>query len=137
MKLEVKRFEYGTNYTVSRLYVDGTYQCYVLEDVVRLPGIKIVGNTAIPAGTYKVIINMSPGKKKLLPRLLDVPGFEGILIHSGNTDADTEGCLLVGESWNGGDWIGSSKVAFNKLFPKMQKALDAGETITITITDSK
>jgi len=59
------------------------------------------------------------------------------LIHSGNTDADTEGCLLVGESWNGGDWIGSSKVAFNKLFPKMQKALDAGETITITIIDSK
>jgi len=77
MKLEVKRFEYGTNYTVSRLYVDGTYQCYVLEDVVRLPGIKIAGNTAIPVGTYKVIINMSPGKKKLLPRLLDVPGFKG------------------------------------------------------------
>ena len=137
MNLEVKRFEYGTNYTVSRLYVDGVYQCYVLEDVVRLPGIKIVGNTAIPAGTYKVIINMSPGKKKLLPRLLDVPGFKGILIHSGNTDADTEGCLLVGESWNGGDWIGSSKAAFNKLFPKMQRALDAGEEITITITDSK
>ena len=137
MKLESRRFEYGNNYTVSRLSVDGVYQCYVLEDVVREPGVKVKEATAIPAGTYKVIINMSPSKKKLLPRLLDVPGFEGILIHAGNTDIDTFGCLLVGDTWNGGDFIGKSKIAFDKLFPKMEKALAEGDEITITIMDTK
>lgn len=136
MRLEVKRQEYGTNYTVSQLFVDGVKECFVLEDVVREPGVKVDKKTAIPAGTYKVIINMSPGKKKLLPRLIGVPGFEGVLIHSGNTDEDTEGCLLVGETWPGGNFIGSSKVAFNKLFTKMQKTLAKGESITITITDT-
>jgi hypothetical protein len=65
--------------------------------------------TAIPTGTYKVIVNISPAKQRLLPRLLDVPGFEGILIHRGNTDADSSGCILVGENKIVGKVINSTK----------------------------
>jgi hypothetical protein len=60
--------------------------------------IKVQDKTAIPAGTYRAIVNTSPSKKRLLPRLLDVPGFEGILIHRGNTENDSSGCIIVGEN---------------------------------------
>ena len=63
--------------------------------------------------------------------------FEGIRIHSGNTDVDTEGCLLVGTTWGGGDFIGNSVVAFNHLFPQLQAAIAAGESVTIEIQDTK
>jgi hypothetical protein len=103
------------------------FQCYTLEDVER--PVKIKGETAIPKGTYKVIINQSNRFKRLLPLLLDVPNFEGVRIHSGNTNHNTEGCILVGQSRNK-NYIGQSRKAFEKLFKKMQKA----ENITITIS---
>jgi hypothetical protein len=137
MEINVRRFEYGTNFTIGRMSVDGVYECFVLEDKVRLGGIKIAGGTAIPANRYVVVVNHSVHFDKTLPQILDVPGFEGIRIHPGNTDADTEGCLLVGNNWSGGDCIQQSRAAFDILFPKIQKAFDAKEPIYITIEDTK
>ena len=136
MKLELKRFEYGNNYTIGRLYVDGVYQCFVLEDVVRPVGVKVKEETAIPKGTYKVIIDFSNHFQKNMPHILDVPMFAGIRIHSGNTDKDTEGCLLVGETWVGGDNISGSKIAFGKLYHKMLGSIVSCEDISITIMDN-
>lgn len=96
MKVEVKRTFKGTEYTIGKLYIDGHYLCDTLEDTVRPVGVKIAGKTAIPAGTYKVKKTMSPRFKKVLPEILNVPGFTGVRIHAGNTAIDTDGCLLLG-----------------------------------------
>ena len=121
MKIEVKRYDFKDNYTVGRLYIDGVYFCYTLEDVVR-QGAKIDGQTAIPYGTYSVVIDHSNRFNRDMPHILNVPGFEGIRIHSGNTSADTEGCLLLGTTWAGKDFVGNSKLAFDQFFDKLQKA---------------
>jgi hypothetical protein len=131
-----RRVEYGDNYTISRLYVNGEYECFVLEDKVRPEGIKIFGETAIPAGKYKVIVDHSVHFGKDLPLLLGVVGFEGVRIHSGNTDLDTEGCLLVGKDWPGGDHIFRSHEAFEALFPMIKAALAAGEEVTVEIINT-
>jgi hypothetical protein len=132
MKIDVKRFEYGTNYTISRMYLDDVYECYVLEDKVRWPGLKIAGKTAIPPGSYKVVIDDSTRFQRPMPHILDVPGFSGVRIHSGNTSEDTEGCLLVGQTWAGNNFIGNSRVAFSSFFPKLQEALKNGD-VTVEI----
>lgn len=100
MKLRVERLWKKATHTVGRLYVDEKLYCNTLEDVVRdLDKEKeIPGKTAIPAGTYKVIYNWSPKFGRNLPRLLNVPHFEGILIHPGNTADDSAGCILVGNN---------------------------------------
>ena len=108
MKLTLKRIAKRDTYTIGKLYVDGMYFCDTLEDKDRglyqvmplldIQKIKVIHETAIPTGVYKVIVNQSPKFGRLLPRLLDVPGFEGILIHRGNTDKHTSGCILVGEN---------------------------------------
>ena len=95
MKVEVKRCFKGAEYTIGHLYIDGAYFCDTLEDTVR-NGVKIPGKTAIPAGAYKVKKTMSPRFKTVLPEILNVPGFTGVRIHSGNTAKDTDGCLLLG-----------------------------------------
>lgn len=95
MKVEVKRCFKGAEYTIGHLYIDGAYFCDTLEDTVR-NGVKIPGKTAIPAGSYKVKKTMSPRFKTILPEILNVPGFTGVRIHSGNTAKDTDGCLLLG-----------------------------------------
>lgn len=96
MKLTLKRNFKGPDYTIGKLYIDGHYFCDTLEDTVRPAGQKIAGRTAIPAGDYKVIKSYSPRFKKILPEILDVPGFSGVRIHAGNTAKDTDGCLLLG-----------------------------------------
>lgn len=95
MELTLKRDILADGYTLGLLSVDGKHYCYTVEDKVR-EGVKIPGKTAIPYGRYKVIVNMSNRFKKLMPLLIDVPGFEGVRIHSGNTAEDTEGCIIVG-----------------------------------------
>jgi hypothetical protein len=129
MILNVKRFEFGTNYTIGRLYVDGVYECYTLEDKVREAGVKVPNETAIPVGTYKVIIDHSVHFGKDLPHILNVMGFDGVRIHSGNTDKDTEGCILLGDTWPGGDFIGNSRQAFDKFFAKLTQVPFATLTI--------
>ena len=108
MKLVVKRTAKKPTYTIGKLFVDDVYFCDTLEDADRglhqnmplseIKRIKMMHETAIPMGTYKVIVNQSPRFGRLLPRLQDVPGFDGILIHRGNTDKDTSGCILTGEN---------------------------------------
>jgi uncharacterized protein DUF5675 len=105
------------------------HQCFTLEDRVR--PVKIFGQTAIPAGTYEVVVNQSAHFHKLLPELVDVPNFEGVRIHSGNKPADTEGCILVGTT-KGTNEINNSRVAFDALFPKIQAAV-AHEKVFIEI----
>jgi hypothetical protein len=129
MLIEVKRFEFKDTHTVGKMYVDGIYECYTLEDTIR-NGTKIIGKTAIPIGEYKLIIDASARFKQDMPHILNVPNFTGVRIHSGNTSADTDGCILVGTSWNGKDFIGNSKIAYKKLFDKLKQ----NKTVSIAIS---
>jgi hypothetical protein len=126
MQITVKRLYKTDTSTIGELLIDGMFECFTLEDAER--EVKIKGETAIPKGTYKVIINESNRFKRLLPLLLNVPNFEGVRIHSGNSNHDTEGCILVGQTRNK-NYIGQSRKAFDKLFKKMQ----AAKEITLTI----
>ena len=126
MQLTLKRLHKTDTSTIGELLIDGIFECYTLEDVER--PVKIKAETAIPKGTYNVIINMSNRFKRLMPLLLKVPNFEGVRIHAGNTNHDTEGCILVGQTRNK-NFIGQSRKAYEKLFKKMQ----AAENISLTI----
>lgn len=119
MEIRVERTEQSADSTIGELSVDGQFECYTLEDIVR--PVKIKGKTAISAGRYEVIINQSQRFGRLLPLLLNVPDFEGVRIHPGNTAADTEGCILVGDTKSEGS-VGQSKVAFARLFDKLEAA---------------
>ena len=127
MKIEIKRIHRTENSTIGELLVDGIWECYTLEDVER--PVKIKNETAISRGTYKVIINQSNRFKKLMPLVLNVPNFEGIRIHPGNSNHDTEGCILVGQT-RSKDYISKSRKAYEILFAKMKLAKD----ITLTIS---
>ena len=121
MKLRLVRDEFTEESTVGKLWTDGKFSCYSLEDKVR--DVKIRAETAIPYGTYEVIINWSNRFHRLMPLLLDVPNFTGIRIHSGNTSADTEGCILLGRT-RAPNWVGESRLAFDALFPHLQAACE-------------
>jgi hypothetical protein len=110
-KLKLIRTAKRPSYTIGKLYIDGEYFCDTLEDKYRNldKQTKIAGETAIPYGTYEVIVNRSPKFGRDLPRLLNVPKFEGILIHRGNSVKDTAGCILVGENKIVGGLINSTK----------------------------
>jgi hypothetical protein len=133
MKIEVFRQPSDDVCTLGELVINGTHECYTLEDVVRPDGEKVFGKTAIPYGTYLVVATFSQHFQRDLPLLVNVPNFSGVRIHPGNTAADTEGCLLVGET-KGYDAISQSRFAFDKLFRKIRDALDHGEEVTITYT---
>lgn len=115
MKLLLKRIFKGETYTIGNLYVDGVKFCDTLEDKVRPDGVKVWGETAIPYGVYKCKITYSQRFKRKLPLLLNVPMFEGIRIHPGNTAVDTHGCILVGVNSEKGK-ITQSKFTFYELF---------------------
>ncbi len=144
MKLLVKRKFLGKNYTIGALYIDGKYFCDTLEDRVvdvdksgAFDGEekKIAGKSAIPYGEYKVVVNRSPKFGRELPRLLNVPHFEGILIHRGNSAADTSGCILVGENSLKGK-LSNSSIYEEILVVECKGVLKRGETITIKIEES-
>ena len=134
MKLKVERLWKKPGYTVGRLYVDGKFFCNTLEDTVRDLNRerKIPGKTAIPYGEYKVVFNWSPKFGRNLPRLLNVPAFEGILIHPGNTADDSSGCILVGKNTKVGR-LTESRYTSDRLNVLVKDAQRKGESITIEI----
>lgn len=135
MKLTLRRKFKGPAYTVGDLSIDGKFFCNTLEDAVRaLPATcpdtprgrpctcreKVREKTAIPAGTYKITLEYSPRFKRRMPRLHDVPHFLGILIHTGNTEADSAGCILVGENTVKGKVL-NSRATFGRLYALLEK----------------
>ena len=134
MELKVERKWPKATYTVGRLYVDGKMFCNTLEDRVRDLNTeeKVYGETAIPAGRYRVIFNWSPKFGRNLPRLLNVPHFEGILIHPGNTAADSAGCILVGNNSDVGR-LSESRDTSDRLNVLIEDAQRRGEDIFITV----
>lgn len=125
MNLELRRWRLESTLTIGGLYLDGEFFCFTLEDPVRPT--KIQGETAIPEGTYDVILSRSPRFQRFMPEILGVPGFEGIRIHVGNTPEDTEGCILVGFA-TGREQIMESGAAFRAL---MNELPTTGARITI------
>lgn len=139
MELNLKRTIKKPESTIGTLFVNGQFECFTCEDVDRhltqdmpieaIVAVKIPGKTAIPAGRYEVAVTFSDRFKKPLPLLLNVKGFEGIRIHPGNTDSDTEGCLLPGTAHTDTE-VQNSREAFYNLFEKIKAA---NEKIFITI----
>lgn len=154
MELTVTRRYKSLLYTIGKLEVNHSYFCDTLEDPCRqlddsmtheqIQQIKVYGQTAIPTGTYKIDMDTISPKFKdrswarfcggKLPRLLNVKGFEGVLIHVGNKPEDTLGCILVGQNKVKGQVINST-ATFEKLYKVMQEAHLRGELITITVKD--
>lgn len=153
MKLTLKRIAKRDTYTIGRLYINGEYFCDTLEDKDRglkqsmslseIKAKKVYGKTAIPAGEYEITLHIiSPKYSKKpwfvkfcgakMPRILNIPGYDGVLIHEGNSDKDTCGCVLVGKNTAVGKVL-ESKNTFAKLYPILKAASDKGERITINI----
>ena len=130
MRLTLIRIANRPTYCIGKLYVDGVYVCDTLEDTDRglddkmdveeIKKLKVYGKTAIPTGIYPVTITYSQKFKKNLPLLLNVKGYEGIRIHSGNTDKDTLGCILVGQNKQVGKVLNSRKM-LNILYKELVK----------------
>ena len=153
MKITIDRKWKKATYTIGRLYVDGLFYCNTLEDKDRglrqtdpptyISARKVAGETAIPTGTYTVTMNVTSPKSAAsswywkfcqgkMPRLVSVPGFDGILIHPGTDALDTKGCVLVGRNTKVGK-LTESRACFQELYKTMKEAADRGEEITITI----
>ena len=140
MKLTLKRIALRPTYTIGKLYIDDVYFCDTIEDTVRDINKngkfdngekKIHSKTAIPYGIYEIKWTYSPRFKKYTPQLMNVPSFEGIRIHAGNTSADTEGCLILGENKQVGKVL-NSRATINKFYPIIKEACSKG-TVTIEI----
>jgi len=145
MQINVYRVRFYPQGTIGQLYINGEFYCFTLEDVVReqagkpVDEWKVAGVTAIPRGTYKVTLEDSP---KFGPNTLtinNVPGFSGIRIHAGNTDKDTEGCLIVGYRTSDQEdgtikiQYGSTRPCVANLKLKVQEDIDAGSEVKLTI----
>ena len=154
MDLRLKRIARKNGYTIGHLYVNGKYFSDTLEDADRgldshmpldeLKRKKLAHITAIPTGRYQISMNVvSPrlSKSKFykqfgggrVPRLLNVPAFEGILIHCGNTAKDTDGCIIIGRNTQVG-MVLDSKATYTNIFPLLEATAKRGESIWITIT---
>jgi len=154
MKLKLIRKWKKENYTIGQLYVNGVFFSNTIEDkdrglsqnmsIDKIKSVKKPGITAIPTGTYEIVLNVQSSKYKksktmmqfcnaYMPRLLNVPGYEGILIHPGNTAADTEGCIIPGKNDKVG-WVSNSTSYFKDLYNRMKIASRSrDEKITIEI----
>lgn len=135
MRLLLDRSQYEEDSTTGDLYIDGVWEAATLEDRVR-EGAKVPGETAIPVGEYEILLTWSPRFKTILPLLIDVPGFDGIRIHPGNSVNDTAGCLLVGEDiiqHRGKPFLTHSRRAFARLFARLEEADKRREKILIEV----
>ena len=142
MEILLKREYKKKDYTIGKMYINGEYFCDTLEDTDRcltmtmslaeIKEVKEYGRTAIPTGRYQVAYTYSPRFKKNLPLLLNVPAFDGVRIHSGNTHKDTEGCILLGENKAVGKVLNSRKT-MDEFLRILKPAIEACEDIWITI----
>ena len=148
MKLTVVRTQFGTDATNGLLFIDGIFECYTLED--QYQAVKVMHETCIPEGTYNIKFRKTGGfHAKYTERyknahhgmlhIQDVPNFTYILIHTGNTDEHTSGCLIVGETQQDLEvskdgFIGSSAVAYKKMYAKVAGQLLQGKDVTIEYT---
>lgn len=153
MKLKIERRWKKATYTIGRFYIDGIFYFNSLEDKDRglkktdplsyIKSRKVAGETAIPTGTYEVTMNVTSPKyaavpwywkfcQGKMPRILDVPGFDGILIHPLTTALDTKGCVGVGKNTQVGK-LTQSKESWKQIYKIMRAAADKGEKITIEI----
>ena len=148
MKLTVVRTQFGTDATNGLLFIDGIFECYTLED--QYQAVKVMHETCIPEGTYDINFRKTGGfHAKYSERyknahygmlhIQDVPNFTYILIHTGNSDEHTSGCLIVGETQQDLDiskdgFIGSSTVAYKKMYAKVAGQLLQGKPVTIEYT---
>lgn len=136
MNLLLKRTLLTAERTIGELFIDGRFFCYTLEDTDRkleAGGKKVPAKTAIPRGKYKVLVDWSPRFKEPMPQIMNVPGFDGVRIHPGNTENDTEGCVLVGWTLSSSKAaIEKSRLAYSALKQELLQAL-VDEEVTITI----
>lgn len=142
MEIQVNRIARRDGYTIGRMSLNGVYFCDTLEDTDRglnatmsmgeILAQKIKAQTAIPTGKYDVILTFSPRFKRVLPLLLSVKGYEGVRLHAGNTNKDTEGCLLVGENKEKGKVL-NSRATLEKLMSALLECEKRKEKISITI----
>lgn len=137
MKIDIVR-DKKEDCAIGGMKIDGVFFGYTLEDKVReISGTpvefwKVQNQTAIPAGTYEVGIDMSTRFGRPMPIVKNVPGFSGVRIHIGNTDENTEGCILIGLTCTE-NAIGRSTDAFKLFFPRLQAAIMAGQRVALTI----
>lgn len=144
MRILLQRHALKAGYTIGRMEINGRYFCDTLEDTDRglresmtedeIAALKVKGATAIPTGTYRIDMQTrSPRFGRVLPRLVSVKGYSGVLIHSGNTAADTEGCILVGENRERGKVL-NSRATLEHLLVFLRSAQAEGEEIELTIS---
>lgn len=132
MFILLHRIAKRANYTIGRLSIEDEYYCDTLEPTEREGGVKIMGRTAIPKGVYRILITYSPRMRKKAPLLLNVPNFEGVRIHAGNTYNDTEGCILCGFNTIVGK-LTQSKKTTDALVAKIADALKKGDKVHIKV----
>ena len=141
LELALVRFNGTKGFTAGRLYADGDFLCNTLEDEVRevdgqpVPKWKVPAKTAIPRGRYRVVLSRSPKFGRVLPEVLNVPGYTGIRIHRGNTAEHTEGCPLVGlpDGNERDNWVGNATPAEGKVISVIQEAINSGRTVWLTV----
>ena len=136
MLIKLRRHWFTPKSTVGIIAVDGVKCGFTLEDAARPDGVKIAGVTAIPHGEYEVTIDFSQRFQKLMPHILNVPGFEGIRIHKGNAPEDTEGCILVGLR-KGQDLVYDCTPIFDYIYGKIEAAIKNNDRVSILIINEQ
>ena len=137
MHIVLQRTVFTDRSTIGQMLINGRFECHTLEDRDRHledGGEKINGKTAIPRGVYRLTRSFSQRFQVVMPELIDVPQFTGVRIHSGNTDENTKGCILLGEYTEGvDDWISNSRIAFNVFDLKLENMLREHNHITLEV----
>jgi hypothetical protein len=134
MKIKVVRRWFGENKTISKVYINGIFRYYALEDLVRPDGVKVAKETAIPYGTYPVTVSHSPKIGRRLPLINDVPMFSGIRIHAGVDEKWTEGCLLISRRLENGK-LALDRDAEKDITAMIDNAIDKGNPVTLKVTN--
>jgi hypothetical protein len=135
MELKLARIGFPALATEGLIYVNDAFECYSLEPPCGDYG----KGCAIPPGRYRVVVTRSARFNRDLPLLLDVPGRDGIRMHTGNKPADTDGCIIVGDDQTtlADAWVGRSVVAATKLFPRIAAAIKRNEQVWLTVVEAR